>query len=719
MQRFIEILKTKGLLKIIDTPLDINLEIPHVAYVEAKKPNPKALLFTNPRDGEKKITMPVVMNLFGSFDLTRELVGDEKKIASAIESYLKQKPPKTLMDKFKTLLKFSKIKNTIPKYLKTELKNTHQIHQGHRASLDMLPILTTWEQDGGPFVTMGQVYTQSLDGEIKNVGMYRLQKYNDKELGLHWQIHKDSKHFFDEYKKMGRKMPVTIAIGGDPLYTWCGTAPMPYGMFELMLYGFIKETPVKLVKSHTNPIYVPHDCDIIIEGWVNPERVLDEGPFGDHTGYYTPIEPYPVLEVESIAIKENAHYVATVVGKPPLEDKYMGYLTERIFLPLLQTSAHSLIDYHMPENGVFHNLILAKVRTSYPGEAKQVMHALWGAGQMSFVKHAVFVGKEAPKLTEHEKLVDYILERFSTQSIIISEGVCDALDHASPDYAYGGKLAVDCTEKVKESAEYKHINDELLLQKFQNISGDFVALKQFKTESKNPITVVTMQKTKPISEYLEAFKALTPFTKIVALIDCKNNSLNHPYMLLWRVVNNIDAKRDIHIINDTVFIDATAKGKLENFPREWPDDVLCTPSVLDKLIEKKVIELSDEDRTRYGLTEFDCAGSTKNSSNSSNNDFYEQCYKVLRQVPKGRITTYQEIAHALDSKAYRAVGSAMAKNTDIPNTPCHRVVKSDGSIGNYALGTDKKIAILKEEGVVVENGKVVDFENKLFRFKSR
>lgn len=716
MQRFIDILKEKNLLKIITEPLDINLEIPHVAYAEAKKEHPKALLFTHPKDGDKSFDMPVVMNLFGSHALTHALVGDAQKIAAAIESYLKQKPPKTLKDKLKTLLKFSKIKNTIPKYLKTGLEKTHKLYRGRLASLDLLPILTTWEKDGGPFITMGQVYTQSLDGEIKNVGMYRLQKYNDKELGLHWQIHKDSKHFFDEYKKANKRMPVSIAIGGDPLYTWCGTAPMPYGMFELMLYGFIKEKPVKLVRSHTNPIYVPHDCDIVIEGWVDPKRMEQEGPFGDHTGYYTPIEPYPVLEVESIAIKEKAHYVATVVGKPPLEDKYMGYLTERIFLPLLQTSAHSLIDYHMPENGVFHNLILAKVRTSYPGEAKQVMHSLWGAGQMSFVKHALFVDKEAPNLTEHDKLVDYILERFSVKSIIVSEGVCDALDHASPDYAYGGKLAIDCTEKPESITEYKSIGDELLLEKFKSISSDFITLKQFKPKSNNPITVVTMEKTKPVSEYLEAFKALTPFTKIVALIDCQNNSLDYPYMLLWRVVNNIDAQKDIHIVNDTVFIDATAKGALENFPREWPDDVLCTPSVLDKLIEKNVIDLSDEERVKYGLTEFSCTGSASNSDNSGSGDFYEQCYEVLRQVPKGHVTTYQEIAHALGSKAYRAVGSAMAKNTDIPNTPCHRVVKSDGSIGNYALGADKKIAILKEEEVEVQNGKVVDFEKVLFRF---
>ena len=245
--------------------------------------------------------------------------------------------------------------------------------------------------------------------------MYRLQVYDDNTVGMHWQIHKDSNHFFHEFKKAGKKMPVSIGIGGDPMYIWCGQAPLPIGVFELMLYGFVKNKAAKLVKSITNDIYVPADNDYIIEGFVDPSKMKIEGAFGDHTGYYTLEEEYPFREVTAITQKKEPVFLATVVGKPPLEDKYMGHATERIFLPLLQTTCPDLLDYYMPENGVFHNLILAKIKTLYPGHAQQMMHAFWGVGQMSFVKHAIFVNEDAPELTDHDKLAKHILNRIDIE----------------------------------------------------------------------------------------------------------------------------------------------------------------------------------------------------------------------------------------------------------------------------------------------------------------
>lgn len=245
--------------------------------------------------------------------------------------------------------------------------------------------------------------------------MYRLQVYDKNHLGLHWQIHKDSQLFFHEYAKAKVKMPVSIAIGGDLLYTWCATAPLPYGVYELMLYGFMREKKAQVMPCLSNSLSVPRDCDIVIEGFVDCEKLELEGPFGDHTGYYTPIESYPVLEVKTISYKKDSIYLATVVGKPPLEDKYMGYLTERLFLPLLQMNAPNLIDYCMPENGVFHNLILAKIHTRYNAHAKQVMHAFWGVGQMSFVKHAIFVNEDAPNIRDTNAIIEYILENFSKE----------------------------------------------------------------------------------------------------------------------------------------------------------------------------------------------------------------------------------------------------------------------------------------------------------------
>jgi 4-hydroxy-3-polyprenylbenzoate decarboxylase len=266
---------------------------------------------------------------------------------------------------------------------------------------------------------------------------------------MHWQIHKDSSHFFDQYQKAGKKMPVSIAIGGNPLYTWCATAPLPYGVNELLMYGLITKTPAELVKSLTTPLYIPKDVDYVIEGWVDTTQMRIEGPFGDHTGYYTLKEPYPVLEVSAITTKQNPMFLATVVGKPPLEDKYMGWATGKIFFPLLKTTAPDLLDYHMPENGGFHNLIIAKMQPHYKGHAKQFMHAFWGAGQMSFVKHAIFVDEKAPKLENYEALSRYVLDRFTPKSLFVSEGVLDALDHSSPEALVGGKLGVDATLPIR------------------------------------------------------------------------------------------------------------------------------------------------------------------------------------------------------------------------------------------------------------------------------
>jgi len=470
MEEIIKELKEKNLLRIIDEELDIDLEIPHIAYVEIKKEDSKALLFTNPvsKRLNKKFDMPVLMNVFGSYEAT-ELIFEKhpETIADEIESLLHMKPPNGFMDKVSMLGKLFSLKNVFPKRLSS--KGSCQEIRQEKIDLNEFPILTTWSEDGGPFITMGHVYTQSLDGSKHNVGMYRLQVYDNKRLGMHWQIHKDGAHFFHEYKEAGKKMPVSVAIGGDPLYIWCGQAPMPNGMFELLLYGLIREENARLVKSLTNEIYVPEDSDIVIEGFVDPAKMEIEGPFGDHTGYYTLKEEYPVMDVTCITTKKKPIYQATVVGKPPLEDKYMAWATERVFLPLLKTTAPELIDYNMPENGVFHNLILAKMKKMYPGHAKQFMHAFWGVGQMSFVKHAFFVGQNAPDLKNYDELSDYILDRVSVENILISEGVCDALDHASPNACYGGKLGVDCTSDNVTFCEKNILSDEKLYAKITTL----------------------------------------------------------------------------------------------------------------------------------------------------------------------------------------------------------------------------------------------------------
>ncbi len=603
MQKTIDLLRSRGELREIHDELDIYLEIPHIAYVEVKKENSKALLFTNPvnkKDGTK-FKDPVLMNLFGSFDRTELLFGRSVEgVAEEIETLLHMKPPASFRDKFSMLGDLFSLKNIFPKRLKGEGACQEVKFLGDEADLNRLPILTTWEGDGGPFITMGQVYTQSLDGELVNLGMYRLQMYDGKHLGMHWQIHKDSSHFFDQYQREGKKMPVSIALGGDPLYTWCATAPLPYGVNELLLYGLITKKQARLVKSLTTPLYIPEDVDYVIEGWVDPSQVKIEGPFGDHTGYYTLEEPYPIMEVSAITHKKNPVYLATVVGKPPLEDKFMGWATERIFLPLLKTNASDLIDYHMPENGVFHNLILAKMKTLYKGHAKQFMHAFWGAGQMSFVKHAIFVGDDAPRLNNYEPIATHILNRFHPSRVLISEGITDALDHSSPEALVGGKLGIDCTAQPMMDAP-KLLKDETLFEKLQKCDASILDVRQYMRRTRNPISVIGVKKSTSMKEVFENIKGLEENLRIVVFVESDKNDLVNPYMLIWRVVNNIDAGRDIYMSGDMVGVDGTNKNSLDGFEREWPGDVECTPSVLSSLVERNVLELDRSLQDKFQL----------------------------------------------------------------------------------------------------------------------
>lgn len=591
MQKYIDLLDKNGLLKIIDKPCDIDLEIAHLSYIEVKKNNSKALLFKNPTDKNGKKFAPVLTNTFGSFKaLNLILKKDSNEIAKEIEKLLKPTKPSTFKEKIDFFTYLLSLRSVFPKRLKT--KGVSQECEFKEPNLYDLPILKTWEEDGGAFVTMGQVYTKDLDSNTQNLGMYRLQVHSKNELGMHWQIHKDAAHFFHKYKKAGIKMPVSVAIGGDPLYIWCGQAPLPKNIFELMLYGFIRKKPVKLVKSLTNDIFIPYDADYVIEGFVDTNRLKDEGKFGDHTGFYTPVEPFPVMEVTKITHKKNPIFHATVVGKPPLEDKFMGYATERIFLPLLQTSVPDLIDYKMPENGVFHNLVLAKFNALYPAHATQLMHAFWGVGQMSFVKHAIFVPSNAPRLDDYENLTKYILNRFSPQSMLITSGICDQLDHASPNACFGGKLGIDASNDNSSSAP-NLISDDELLDKFKSINKNILELKQYFLDTKNPICFIKFDKDRLVKQVFDELKPFDEHFKILIFVDVSSR-LENLYMLVWRITNNIDAKRDIFIRNELVCIDATSKFELDGYTREWPKETNCSREVIENLIKKGVLERDEE-----------------------------------------------------------------------------------------------------------------------------
>ena len=604
MQKTINLLKKENELKVIEDALDIYLEISHLAYAEVKKKDGgKALLFTNAIDKKsgKKFEEPVLMNVFGSHKRCELLFGRTiASVADEITKLLHMKPPSDFRGKISMASELFSLKNIFPKQIKGEGACQKIKYLDDAVDLYKLPVLTTWEQDGGPFITMGQVYTQSLDGDLVNLGMYRLQVYDKNHLGMHWQIHKDASHFFDQYQKVGKKMPVSIAIGGDPLYTWCATAPLPYGVNELLMYGLITKKPAKLVQSLTTPLLIPQDVDYVIEGWVDPSQMKIEGPFGDHTGYYTLKEPYPVMEVSAITMKEKRVFLATVVGKPPLEDKYMGWATGKIFFPLLKTTLPDLVDYHMPENGGFHNLILAKMQPHYKGHAKQFMHAFWGSGQMSFVKHAIFVDENAPRLDNYEAFANFILDRFTPKTMFISEGILDALDHSSAESLVGGKLGIDLTAMHKVEAP-QLLGDEELLERVKEVLPDTVHLHQFMRRAKNPVTVISVNKTKNAREYFDALVPLSPHLRIVVFVDDAKNDVFNPYMLIWRVTNNMDALRDIFISGLMVGVDGTNKTMIDGFSRRWPDDVVCTPSVVEALKQKGLWDLDEKLNNKFQL----------------------------------------------------------------------------------------------------------------------
>ncbi|EGC9978824.1 menaquinone biosynthesis decarboxylase [Campylobacter coli] len=588
MKEFIQILKENDLLRVIEEPIDVDLEIAHLAYIEAKKGEKgKALLFKNPIDKKlnKQYKFPVLMNTFCNEKALNLAFGrDYEEVAEEISKLIKLHIPTSFKAKIDFFMNLLSLKNVPPKRLKAD-KALYDYELLN--SLEELPILKTWEEDAGRFITMGQVYTQNLDKTQNNLGMYRLQVSDKNELLMHWQIHKDGANFYHEYKNAGfKKMPVSIAIGGDPLYIWCSQAPLPKGIFELLLYGFIKKTPAKITPCE-NGIFVPYDSDVVIEGYVDLEEFKVEGPFGDHTGFYTPAELFPVMKVEKIYAKKDAIYQATVVGKPPLEDKIMGLGTERIFLPLLQTSVPDLIDYNMPENGVFHNLILAKIDAKYPAHAQQIMHAFWGVGQMSFVKHAIFVDKNAPSLKDYDALIPYMLDRFNTKKILISEGICDQLDHASPNSCFGGKAGLDACEEIQVE-ELEILEDEKLLELFKT-KVELLNLKQFYKESKSPIVCILLDKKEKIKQSFDKLLEFKKHFRILVFLDAENK-LENSYMLVWRVVNNIDAKRDIFIKEERLGVDASAKGEAEGYLRAWPKQTDCTKSVIEDLILRNILE---------------------------------------------------------------------------------------------------------------------------------
>jgi 4-hydroxy-3-polyprenylbenzoate decarboxylase len=446
---FIQRLDRAGELRRVTTPVSPKLEITEIANRVMKMPSGgPALLFENVI-GSK---FPLAINLMGSRQRMSWALGvdDMEEIADQISAltHLPSDVPTSFLGKLQLLPQLAALGKVSPKMVSSSFAPCQEVvHLGDDANLDMLPILTCWPDDGGPYITLPTVYTKDEGTGKRNVGMYRIQKQGPHETGVHWQRHKVGSRHYANFEAKGRDIPVAIVLGGDPAQIYAATAPLPDEIDEMVFAGFLRKQPVELVKCKTIDMEVPANAEIVIEGIVPAGVRRREGPFGDHTGYYSLADDYPILKVTAITHRRNAVYPCTIVGPPPMEDKYIGMATERLFLPLARLFVPEMIDYSLPAEGAFHNLALVRIKKRYPGHAFKVMHALWGLGQMMFTKCIVVFDEDVDVQNHAEAVWRAFANVDPERDITFVKGPIDVLDHASPLMAFGSKMGVDATRK--------------------------------------------------------------------------------------------------------------------------------------------------------------------------------------------------------------------------------------------------------------------------------
>jgi len=446
LQSFVNKLEDAGELRRIKTLVDPILEITEITDRVSKACGP-ALLFENVKGSE----FPLLINAMGSYKRMAMAFGvdDLKDIGDTMSEFMDMSNYLGLMKKIKSLPRLSRLAAVFP--LKIPGKGACQEIIDENPDITKLPILQCWPGDGGRFITLPLVFTKDPETQIQNVGMYRLQVFDKNTTGMHWHLHKDGREIYESYKKIGGKMPVSVALGCDPSLTYAATAPLPKAIDEMMFAGFLRKMPVTMVKSITNDIYVPAEAEFIIEGYVNvTEKFRMEGPFGDHTGYYSLEDYYPVFHVTCMTHRKNPIYPTTIVGKPPMEDSYIGKATEKIFLPLLRMTNPEIIDINFPLEGVFHSCVIISINKRYPGHAVKVMNAVWGMGQMMYTKMVIVVDQEVDVQNVSEVMWKVFNNIDGKRDITISEGPLDALDHASNTPYFGSRVGIDATRKWPE-----------------------------------------------------------------------------------------------------------------------------------------------------------------------------------------------------------------------------------------------------------------------------
>jgi 4-hydroxy-3-polyprenylbenzoate decarboxylase len=603
-QQFIDALEKEGELVRIKTYVDPNLEIAEITDRISKTPGGgKALLFEN-----TGFDFPVLMNAYGSEkrmcmalgvkqldDVTHEIEGLFKMLAA---------PKENILDKLKMLPKLNAFASWMPSVRSG--RGSCQEVVLKNPDITKLPVITCWPKDGGPFVTLPVIHTKDPNTGTRNVGMYRMQVFGPRLTGMHWHKHKVSAKHFNEYKKLNKRMPVAVALGGDPVYAYSATAPLPENVDEYMLAGFLRKKKVELVKCITQPdIEVPADADFIIEGYVDPsDELIWEGPFGDHTGYYSLPDYYPRFHITCITHRKKAVYPATIVGIPPQEDAWLGKATERIFLaPMKMTMIPEILDMDMPVEGVFHNLVIAKIKKDYAGQGQKVMNAMWGAGQMMFNKILV-MADEHVSIQDYEALAKYVFQNLNPATdIYFSQGPMDVLDHSCSKLGFGGKMCIDGTKKYPEETEdnYLYVNN---VQVGDGLFRSFPEVKSVNTSllKKNiPVVILSIQKDRRghIRELHESICRSMEVEGVKVILYVEHNvDANDLAVALWRLCNNLDPKRDSMIYQRPAIIhpgktfccmgfDGTRKTKQhDNFQRDWPNIIVAADSTIASVDEK-------------------------------------------------------------------------------------------------------------------------------------
>ena len=590
LSEYIAALERAGELVRVNVPVDPVLEIAELTDREAKSPGGgRALLFEN-----TGTPFPVLTNMMGSdrriamalgVESVDMLTGRIEELFAALTS-----PRPDLFDKLRMLPLLGRMSRWLPREVKGRGVCQQVVLQGDAARLDLLPVLKCWPQDGGCFVTLPLVHTLDPDTGVRNVGMYRMQLFSPQTTGMHWHLHKTGERHYRAYQRLGKRMPVTVCLGGDPAYTYAATASMPDNMDEYLLAGFLRERPVELVKCVTNDLRVPADCDIVIEGYVDPsEEKVIEGPFGDHTGFYSLEDYYPLFHVTAITHRRGAVYPATIVGVPPQEDAYIAKATEKIFLaPIRAAMLPEVRDLWMPEAGVAHNIAVVDIRTDYAGQALKAASSLWGAGQMMFNKFMVVTASGRP-VRDVAALADLLRRIRIPDDLMFSRGPLDVLDHAAPETGLGGKLMFDATG-VDPAAPLETVQLPFPFE----LSDGIVRVDYALSESWRVLLLSAPRGVRPdVFAFLE--KNRVEGIKYVILLD-EEVDTSRPGDVLWIASSDCDPSRDVTIRDGVVLFDCRSKaGGVNGFLRRWPNVVASSPETIARV---------DGRWNEYGLGKF-------------------------------------------------------------------------------------------------------------------